>query len=295
MKFCTECGNKLSDGAKFCASCGMKLLREEVESFDVNKYCKSLIDTTDEGVCTEKVTSEEVFSKIKDAADNGNGLAAYVMSWMYLGGFDLNGKELLPVDSDERVRYLFIAAKAGCHFAQSELGNALWCGIEDSEDYEEGEHPDSFYWIEKAANQGNVFALHRASYAYLDGDYGQKVDWDKALDCFKSIIDAKDAEVWKDEWIERATGYLRYFPQIIEGDKAAMQNLGAWLKERESNWDYSFGLGGTDESEFWLNKAKANDNDDDGIANEEAQLEDDIDDDDIDETGFGEDDDLDEG
>jgi TPR repeat protein len=295
MKFCPECGSKLVEGAKFCGSCGAKLLKE-VESFDIDKFCKSLIITSDEGVCTEKVTSEDVFFKIKDAADRGNGLAAYVVSSMYSYGFDLNDKELLPGDPDERVRYLFIAAKAGCHFAQSELGNALWCGIEDSEDYEEGEHPDSFYWIEKAAKQGNVFALHRASYAYLDGDYGQKVDWTKALDCFKDIIEAKDTEVWKDEWIERATGYLRYFPQIIEGDKTAMQKLGEWLKERESNWDYSFGLGGIEESAFWLKKAKSGedvDNDDEeedeDLANEEAQLEAEFDDDDYDEIGEGDD------
>ena len=66
-----------------------------------------------------------------------------------------------------------------------------------------------------------------------------------------------------------------------------MQNLGAWLKERESNWDYSFGLGGIEESAFWLKKAKSGEDVDD--ENEEAQLEAEFDDDDYDEIGEGDD------
>ena len=293
MKFCPECGSKLTEGAKFCGSCGKKLACVETSNFDVEKFCKEIIDVPEEGIYKEKITTPEIFYKIKEAADSGVGIAAYVMSW--LDGFKLNDKELLPYDPDVSVKYLFKAAEAGCPYAQGQLGNNLWCGIEESTDYDEGEHPDSFSWIEKAANQKNVLALHRASYAYLDGDYGQKADWDKALECFKTIIAEKDAEPWNEEWIERATGYLRYFPQIMKGNTEAMRDLGEWLKEREGEWNWSYGLGGEiEESAFWLKKAKATSDEDEdedvGVENEEAQLEEEFDEEDFDETGFGDDD-----
>lgn len=300
MKFCTECGSRLSDGAKFCGSCGTKIVCAEPSNFDIEKFCKELIDISEEGLYDEKITLEK-YKKIKEAADNGVGIAAYLVGKMFLWGHYLEDEEISPSDQDESIKYYLIAAKAGCHFAQCELGNQLWIGFEEASDpvYEKGEHPDSFFWIEKAAKQENVLALHRASYAYLDGDYGQKADWDKALECFKTIIIKKDTEPWNEEWIERATGYLRYFPQIMKGDAEAMRQLGEWLKEREDKWNWSYSLGGeSEESAFWLKKAKAaigeEEDDDKGLSNEEAQIEVEFDDEDFDETGMGEDDDVDD-
>jgi hypothetical protein len=299
MKFCPECGAKLSEGAKFCGSCGAKLICNEGKTFDVEGACKDIINIPEEGIFEEKITTD-LLEKIKEAADNGVGIAAYILSRLYQYGFELDGKEAVPVDADKRLKYLLKAAEAGCHFAQGELGNELWVGFDCSNPtYEKGEHPDSFMWIEKAAKSGNVLALHRATYAYLDGGYGQKADWSKALECFHAIIAAKDTENWNEEWIERAIGYLRYYPQIIKGDTEAMRLLGEWLKAKESSWDWSWGIGEEiEESSFWLKKAKAEDEVDDddkeegeGLANEEAQLEAEFDDEDFDETGMGEDDD----
>lgn len=302
MKFCPECGSKLTEGAKFCGSCGKKLLCEDTSSFDVEKLCKDLINVPEEGLYDKKITLA-IYKKIKEAADKGVAIAAYVIGRMYLWGHYLDDEEISPSNHDECIKYYLIAAKAGCHFAQCELGNQLWIGFDESSDstYEKGEHPDSFYWIEKAAKQKNVLALHRASYAYLGGDYGQKADWGKALECFQAIIAAKDTENWNEEWIVRATGYLRYFPQIINGDTEAMRSLGEWLKERESSWDWSYGIADeSEESAFWLKKAKSGEDIDDdedeeddlkdrGLANEEAQLEAEFDDDDYDEIGDGDD------
>ena len=165
----------------------LRLVRKEVvmwrySNFDVEKLCKDLINVPEEGLYDKKITLA-IYKKIKEAADKGVAIAAYVIGRMYLWGHYLDDEEISPSNHDECIKYYLIAAKAGCHFAQCELGNQLWIGFDESSDstYEKGEHPDSFYWIEKATKQKNVLALHRASYAYLGGDYGQKADWGKAL------------------------------------------------------------------------------------------------------------------
>ncbi|MBR5549567.1 MAG: hypothetical protein IKU71_07540, partial [Kiritimatiellae bacterium] len=156
-----------------------------------------------------------------------------------------------------------------------------------------------FPWIVKAGENGNVFGLHRMTYAYIDGSYEQEIDFEKALKCFEKIVEEKDSEEWPIEMIVRAKGYLKFLPSIIAGDVKAMQSLGEWLKSCEENWDYSWGLGDADsESEFWLEMAKnENDDEDDeyeddeGCDGEDCNDEEDGDDEDCDEEDEGEDDD----
>ena len=79
------------------------------------------------------------------------------------------------------------------------------------------------------------------------------------MESFKAIIKAKDNYDWPEEMIVRAKGYLQFLPQIISDDSIeAVRNLGEWLKDREGEWDYSWGLGDADsESDFWLKMAKS--------------------------------------
>lgn len=259
MAYCVECGTKLSDSAKFCVNCGTKVIgRNSGDSEggsrccgDIKALCKDLLDIGNGTIRTGKIT-REVLDAVKKHADEGSGIASYVMGELNFLGLEIDGDEVISYDPDAMMEYLFKAAKAGCHFAQGALGNYLWSGVDGSEDYEDGNDPDSFSWITKAAKNGNVLALHRMTFAYLGGDYGQKVDFEKALECFKSIIEAKDSEAWNQEWIDRASGYLRYLPAIIDGDEQSARKLADWLKEVESDWDWSWGIGDADtESEFW--------------------------------------------
>ena len=251
MKFCSECGGKLPEGAKFCGECGTKVYggaQSGASAEKVNEMCKKLLDVKNEGIYSNRVTADMV-SEIKSAADGGNGLAAYVMGKLHFGGLKLDGKTVVADDSDAMMKYYRKGAEAGDPFAQSEYGQEL-CNEYDDE-------ASGYPWIKKSGENGNVFSLHRMTYAYLDGSYGQKVDFKKALECFKAILKAKGTYDWPEEMIVRAKGYLQFLPRIIgDDDVKAMRDLGEWLKKHEGSWEYSWGLGEAgDESEFWLKRA----------------------------------------
>ena len=291
MKFCIECGKKLPDTAKFCDSCGTKVggsdlhVQEsrDVDVAEVEALCMKIVDASSEGIHARKVT-KDIVDVIRRAADRGVGIAAYVMSQFYdYGGFDIDGENVVRENADKMLEYLRIGAEAGDHFSQSKYGNDLCNGVDGSTDHEDGDDEAGFPWIAKAGKNGNVLALHRMTWAYLDGSYGQTPDLNKALECFKAIVAAKDMCAWKEEWIERAQGYLKFLPDIIDGDIGAMRKLGEWLKEREGGWEYSWGIGdASDESAYWLKKADDTDDmdedgDDDADEAEEADDEDEAD------------------
>lgn len=222
---------------------------------DAEALCRLLLDIKAETIHKDQVTADMV-PIIKNAADNGNGLAAYVMGELCLFGLEIDGGTIVRESPDKMLEYLRIGAEAGNAFAQCEYGQQLCNGVDGSADHEDGDDEAGFPWILKSGENGNVFGLHRMTYAYIDGSYGQEVDLEKAQECFKKIIEEKDSENWPDEMIVRAEGYLEFLPAIISGDVEAMQSLGEWLKSHEGNWDYSWGIGGADsESEFWLKKA----------------------------------------
>ena len=278
-----ECGEKLPDSAKFCGNCGTKVaggapgngveakITRDDDTAKVKTLCMKLIDIPNEKIHRDKLTKDMV-AVIRDAADRGNGIAAYVMGMLYQWGLKVDGATVVPEDAHKMLEYLRRGAEAGDHFAQSGYGEALRTGADGvfDEDEEAG-----FRWMSKAGKNGNVLALHRMTWAYLDGSYGQTPDLNKALECFKAIIAAKDMCAWKEEWIERAQGYLKYLPDIIDGDTDAMRKLGEWLKEREGGWEYSWGIGdASDESAYWLKKA---DDAEEADEADEADVEDDID------------------
>ena len=215
---------------------------------DAEVLCKLLLDVKNEGIKKDQVAADMV-PIIQNAADDGDGLAAYVMGLLYLNGLEIDGETVVDEDPDKMLEYLRMGAEAGNMFAQSEYGQELCI--------EKGDDEAGFSWIVKSGGKGNVFGLHRMTNAYIDGSYGQEVDLKKALECFKKIVEAKDDEEWPDEMIVRARGYLEFLPAIISGDVKAMRSLGEWLKVREGNWEYTWGYGDADsESEFWLKKAE---------------------------------------
>ena len=62
--FCTQCGNKLSDGAKFCAKCGHKVQEEihaEVVNLIIMKSFKELIANFDVCEYADKFETQETF------------------------------------------------------------------------------------------------------------------------------------------------------------------------------------------------------------------------------------------
>lgn len=232
-------------------------------SEDVNKaneeaeaICKLLLDVKHDRIYKDLITADMV-PVIKDAADNGNGLSAYVMGLLYDFGLKIDGKSVVATDADKKYEYLRAGAEAGDPFAQNEYAHQLEFGDERTEEHFDSADTESWFpWIVKAGENGNVFALHRMTSAYIDGSDGQRVDLKKALACFEKIVEAKDSEEWPDEMIVRAKGYLEFLPSIISGDAKAMRSLGEWLKSHEGDWDYTWGYGDADsESEFWLEKA----------------------------------------
>ena len=308
MKFCIECGKKLSDGAKFCAGCGTKVVgttalkattscrvvdadeEQNMDVAEVKALCMKLIDIPNEGIHLDNLTKDLV-NVIKKSADLGVGISAYVMGQFYGSGLKIKGETIVPEDADKMLECLRKGAEAGDHFAQGCYGNELCNGVEGSTDHEDGDDETGFPWIVKAGKNGNVLALHRMTWAYLDGSYGQTPDLRKALECFRASVAAQDAYDWKEEWIERAQGYLKFLPAVIDGDIGAMRKLGEWLKEHEGDWEYSWGIGdSSEESTYWLKKAN------DAGDSDEADDEDDIDeadeaDDEEDEEEIDEDDD----
>ena len=221
---------------------------------DVLMLCKRLLDPKNEGIHKDQVTADSV-TIIQNAADNGNGLAAYVMGQLYEFGLEVDGETIVEEEPDKMLEYYRIGAEAGDPFAQSEYGQQLCNGVDGSTEHEDGDDEAGFPWIVKAGENGNVFALHRMTNAYIDGSYGQKVNFEKALACFKRILEVKDSAEWPDEMILRAKGYIEFLPRIIAGDVGAMRPLGEWLKAHEGDWDYTWGYGDSDsESEFWLKK-----------------------------------------
>ena len=225
-------------------------------SKDVDAICKKLLDIKNEGIKKDQVTADMV-PIIQNAADDGDGLAAYVMGLLYLNGLEIDGETVVDENPDKMLECLRRGAEAGNSFAQNEYGQQLSNGVDGSTDHEDADEEAGFPWIVKSGESGNVFGLHRMTNAYIDGSYGQDVDLRRALECFEKIVEAKDSEEWPNEMIVRAKGYLEFLPGIISGDVKAMHSLGEWLKSQEGDWDYTWGYGDADsESEFWLKKAE---------------------------------------
>lgn len=231
---------------------------EDDAPVEVESLCKRLLDIKNEGIHKDQITAKMV-AIIKAAADKGDGLAAYVMGQLCFWGLELDGESIVEEDADKALEYYLMGAKAGNSFAQCEYGVQLCIGVDGSTDHEDADEESGFPWIEKSGENGNIDGLYRMTCAYIYGDYGQEVDFEKALVCFKKIIDFRDAADWPDEIIERAKGYLKFMSRIISGDVSAMRSLGEWLKLREGDWEHPYGesFGGVDsESAFWLNMSQ---------------------------------------
>lgn len=218
-------------------------------------FCVRLLDIYNDGIHKDRITVDMV-PAIQEAADNGDGLAAYVMGKLCESGLEIEGETIVEEDADAMFDYYRKGAEAGNKFAQGEYGIMLCNGWEGSSEHEDGDDEAGFPWIEKAGENGNVLALHRMTYAYLDGSFSQFRDLDFAYRYFSAILAVKDKEGWKAEFFERATGYVKYLPKIIRGDSKAMRALAKWLKEKEGGWEYSWGLGEkSTESEYWDERA----------------------------------------
>ncbi len=216
---------------------------------EATRLCLGLLDVKNEGIHRERVTPQMV-SVIRNAAESGNGLALYVMGQLHFGGLEKDGEVLVEDDLEKMMDCYRRGAEAGDMFAQSEYGQELCNGVAGTQEEDE---TAGFPWIAKSGENGNLFGLHRMTYAYLDGSYGQEVDYNKALGCFERIVSAGDLVEWPPEIVERAKGYAQFLPKKISGDGNARAALGEWLRSREGEWDYTWGLGDADtESEFWL-------------------------------------------
>ena len=261
-ELCPNChGEYVRKADKPCKTCNGtgKIecdLCKGVGELDVEALCLPLIDVANEGIHKGKI-SREMVGAIKDAADKGHGMAAYVMGRLYgSGGLQTYGEVVVPEDMDEMLKYLRIGAEAGNLFAQGCYGNELRVGVDGSSNHKDGDDAAGYPWIFKAAEQGDVLSLHRLSYDYLGGSSYLKVDIPKALECFRAILAAKDAYAWNKEWIERAKGYVEFLPEIINGKIDSMCQLAEWIKKREGGWGWSWGLGDAqNESSYWLKKA----------------------------------------
>lgn len=220
-------------------------------------FCARFLDIYNDGIHKDLITADMV-PTIQEAADSGDGLAAYVMGKLYEYGLEIDGETIVEEDANAMFDYYRKGAEAGNKFAQGEYGIMLCNGWEGSSEHEDGDDEAGFPWIEKAGENGNVLALHRMTYAYLDGSFSQFRALDFAYRCFSAILAVKNKDAWKAEFFERAKGYLRYLPKVMMDDSKAMRALAKWLKEKEGGWEYSWGLGDkSTESEYWIDWAIA--------------------------------------
>lgn len=81
VKFCQECGTKLTEGAKFCPECGTKIIPQgnQADTEEELDWALRNCDST----CAEY---KKAFAIINKYAENGNAEAQYTLGLCYANG-----------------------------------------------------------------------------------------------------------------------------------------------------------------------------------------------------------------
>lgn len=199
-----------------------------MKNVNVDVICSNMIDPSlddQDGLNLDGFQFESL-GILRDAAENGNGTAAYLVGRLFFEGWSSEGASI-AVDKEKAVDYFCKGAELGNAYAQRYYATCLHEGIGGKTD-----NDAAFQWLVKAADQGDAHALYELASIYLTGGWGQPVDLNKALSCCKAIekknIDANEGD---NVYLEFAKGHSKFLPAIIKGDRSAMLELSKYFKE----------------------------------------------------------------
>lgn len=229
-----------------------------MKNVNVDVICSNMIDPSlddQDGLNLDGFQFESL-GILRDAAENGNGTAAYLVGRLFFNGWSSESASI-AVDKEKAVDYFCKGAELGNAYAQRYYATCLHEGIGGKTD-----NDAAFQWLVKAADQGDAHALYELASIYLTGGWGQPVDLNKALSCCKAIekknIDANEGD---NVYLEFAKGHSKFLPAIIKGDRSAMLELSKYFKEEvEDVLDGWVSVPGYyNLSDFWKEKASGND------------------------------------
>ena len=285
MKFCTECGNRLSDGAKFCESCGTRVVGATGNGSSAKVAAESCVKSHIPHISEENLHMmledgqiERITSKFESLKEDSDCERIHIVGERDFDDLVGTFRAILKkrgVDGDvvEAAGPMAIAlidnSKSGLgkrgtlitRFGLIVLDQDVPNFEDDSE--KEGVIPwKLFAYFSAPYDQGN-FRLLDLKKLFL----AEEVD-----DEIKSEIKKGEADLM-----------LRFERTGL--NDAQIKDLMEFLKSIVID-----GVTNEVEDEDEDEEVKVRDK---GLANEEAQLEEEFEDEDIDETGFGEDDDID--
>ena len=213
--FCPECGAKCAPGAKFCGECGHKLgiidassttaIAETKQNVSAKYIDKNCFSTRQIALC-EKIDDATV-EELKEAAQNGDGDAIYVLSWYCMTKED-EGKEAA-------LQGFQAGAAQGSAYCQFAVARNLWSG--------EGECEQAIEMYEKSAASVGVPAYWEIAMIIMEGYIDRP--WQDALPYFKKIVETKGSSNWDPLLIDAASALADLLPKVEEGDAEAMVKI----------------------------------------------------------------------
>lgn len=174
------------------------------------------------GVEENDEIAKEFFLQASDGI--GSPYAQWELAWYYAQ----EGKD------KEYVKYQNMSAEGGCSLAQHDLGLCYYYGEDGC--YEEDEE-EAYYWLDKAANQGDVLAkVLRARLVYmgygdveLDRENGARLYFEDDLLKDNNFLEACDFY---------NVGECYYYGYYVEEDNKEAINWFNLAKEKDYDWAY---------------------------------------------------------
>ena len=283
MKFCTECGNRLSDGAKFCESCGTRVVGATDNGSSVKVAAESCVKSHIPHISEENLHMmledgqiERITSKFESLKEDSDCERIHIVGERDFDDLVGTFRAILKkrgVDGDvvEAAGPMAIALIDNSKSGLGKRGTLITrFGLivldQDVPNFEDDSEKEGVIpW--------KLFACFSAPY---DQGNFRLLDF-KKLFLAEEVDDEIKSEIKKGE----ADLMLRFERTGL--NDAKIKDLMEFLKSIVID-------GVTNEVEDEDENVKVKDK---GLANEEAQLEEEFEDEDIDETGFGEDDDID--
>lgn len=120
---------------------------------------------------------EKAISFAKDASENGNSVANYMLGYSYMY------RDEIGINIEKGLKYLVEAAKSENKNAQSLLGIMYFSGDKLHQDYKK-----SLYYLEKAASKDDILAISTLAMCHENG-YGTKKDVFMAIYFYNKVLD----------------------------------------------------------------------------------------------------------
>lgn len=287
MKFCTECGNKLSDGAKFCESCGTRVVGATGNGSSAKVAAESCVKSHIPHISEENLHMmledgqiERITSKFESLKEDSDCERIHIIGERDFDDLVGTFRAILKkrgVDGDvvEAAGPMAIALIDNSKSGLGKRGTLITrFGLivldQDVPNFEDDSEIEGVIpW--------KLFTYFSAP---CDKENYRLLDFKKLF-----LADEVDDEI-KSE-IEKGEADLMLRFERTGLNDAQIKDLMEFLKSIVID-----GVTNEEDDEDEDEDVKVKDK---GLANEEAQLEEEFEDEDIDETGFGEDDDLDEG